>query len=449
MSALKIGKIEWRNHPILGNLQLNLMKSEREVFSTIVLAGENGTGKTTILRCISDIMTYKNMEYVARVEYMIGEKRYSLLSHTENDIGFWGLERKGLDDRYFKSINAAALDEIDTEDDVDLRNHGYAISNARTGFLTHEIEKSTDLMLDQQSYEDDNEEDFTKIKQLLIDLEAQDSFSLMQLHRNGEFDNFEEFRAHSRMFRFENAFNNFFDNMTFKYVDNQAKQDKQVYFEKYNKSIPIDQLSTGEKQIVFRGASLLKNNQRLEQGIVLVDEPELSMHPKWQLKILNFYKDLFKNGDNQTVQIFSATHSESVLKVALEDRDNTLVVILKSNESGIEAVPVISPMVFPSITSAETNYFAYDIITTDYHIELYSHIQSLSGTTTIKACDNFIKQQTQYDAFIHRKPYTFGNVTYETLPTYIRNCIDHPGTGYSYSDEELKKSIELMIEICR
>ena len=69
----------------------------------------------------------------------------------------------------------------------------------------------------------------------------------MQLHRNGEFDNFEEFRAHSRMFRFENAFNNFFDNMTFKYVDNQAKQDKQVYFEKYNKSIPIDQLSTGEK----------------------------------------------------------------------------------------------------------------------------------------------------------------------------------------------------------
>ena len=73
-----------------------------------------------------------------------------------------------------------------------------------------------------------------------------------------------------------------------------------------------------------------------------------------------------------------------------------------------------------------------------HHIELYSHIQSLSGTTTIKACDNFIKQQAQYDASIHRKPYTFGNVTYETLPTYIRNCIDHPGTGYSYSDEELK-----------
>lgn len=56
-------------------------------------------------------------------------------------------------------------------------------------------------------------------------------------------------------------------------------------------------------------------------GIALVDEPELSMHPKWQQKVLQYYRNLFNKDGSQDAQMILATHSEYVLRSALEDRD--------------------------------------------------------------------------------------------------------------------------------
>ena len=67
-------------------------------------------------------------------------------------------------------------------------------------------------------------------------------------------------------------------------MDQNDSSEKKIIFTKYGRDISIDNLSTGEKQIVFRGAYLLKNSNNLSKGIVLIDEPELSMHPKWQEK---------------------------------------------------------------------------------------------------------------------------------------------------------------------
>ena len=47
------------------------------------------------------------------------------------------------------------------------------------------------------------------------------------------------------------------------------------------------------------------------------------------------------------------------------------------------------------------------------------------------------------------KNYVYNNTTYKTLPTYIRNCIDHPDNVYSYTKEELIQSIENMIDIVK
>ncbi len=46
----------------------------------------------------------------------------------------------------------------------------------------------------------------------------------------------------------------------------------------------------------------------LNNGILLVDEPENSLHPSWQQKILNLYK---KTGENN--QVFIATHSPFII----------------------------------------------------------------------------------------------------------------------------------------
>lgn len=56
-----IKKVKWNNYNILGNLTLDFTKANRSPdgssdespYNTIILAGENGTGKTTILDTLS------------------------------------------------------------------------------------------------------------------------------------------------------------------------------------------------------------------------------------------------------------------------------------------------------------------------------------------------------------------------------------------------------------
>ena len=45
--------IKWNNHNILGNIELDFIKPHGSVYDTIILAGENGTGKTTILETLA------------------------------------------------------------------------------------------------------------------------------------------------------------------------------------------------------------------------------------------------------------------------------------------------------------------------------------------------------------------------------------------------------------
>ena len=133
-----------------------------------------------------------------------------------------------------------------------------------------------------------------------------------------------------------------------------SNSEKEILFKKNNKSISIDKLSTGEKQIVFRGIYLLKNNKKLNGSAIMVDEPELSMHPKWQKNILKYYKDLFTEANTQKTQLFIATHSEHVLIDALKDKTKNLVIALNDINGVIHAKRIDAPSVLPSITSAES-----------------------------------------------------------------------------------------------
>ena len=201
---------------------------------------------------------------------------------------------------------------------------------------------------------------------------------------------------------------------------------------------------------MFRGAHLLKNSKNIIGGIVLLDEPELSMHPIWQKKILDYYRGLFESDNNQTVQMIVATHSEYVIQSALKDRENILVIVLTDSAGKVSSKKITAPNILPTITSAETNYLAFGIPSIDYHIALYGYLQTKSGKHRIDDCDNYITQQPMYISTKHEKIDTsFQNHHYKTLPTYIRNAIDHPDSGRTYTDDEFRRSIELLIELCK
>lgn len=327
-------------------------------------------------------------------------------------------------------------------------------SKARSGFNTGKIKSTTTQQLDSQKYENDSKEDFTLIKQLIVDINAQDNSEWMRLTRAGSSTTFNEFEHCSKMFRFEKAFNDFFDIVRFKGIDDTNKEEIKILFEKHGKDISVDSLSTGEKQVVFRGAHLLKNSNSMVGGVVLLDEPELSMHPKWQQKVLEYYRSLFTAEGVQNAQMIFATHSEYVLNSALNDRDNVLIITLTDDNGIIQAKNITAPSTLPTITSAETNYLAFGVVSPDYHIELYGWLQNKAQKLSIKSCDDYISNCSEFVPMEHTKQYLHtdrnGRTTvYQTLPTFIRNSIDHPDSGYSYTENELRKSIELLIKLCR
>lgn len=452
-----ITKIKWKNHLILGNLELDFTDGNGNPYGTIILAGENGTGKTTILETLSIFLNLGEIKPFDYIEYKVAENHYHISAKTETDSDFGFHHRKNLNDNsevYVHSNKNNNPDSIKT-DIADLRHYGFAYTKARSGFKTNSIKNSSTEQLDNNKYNIDSNDDFTNIKQLLVDIDTQDNAAWMKITKNGEPTTFEEFKSISNMYRFEHAFNNFFDKIKFKEIDNTSSTEKKIIFEKDGKNIPLDSLSTGEKQIIFRGTQLLRNVNTLNGGTILIDEPELSMHPKWQEKILNYYRGLFTQNNSQTSQIFLATHSEYVLRSALQDRNNVLIITLSESNGILSSNKVTAPSILPCITAAETNYLAFGIVSIDYHIQLYGYLQSKENKPKIKSCDNFIASHSLYDASKYSKPSSYydtvsGRTThYQTLPTYIRNAIDHPDSGNTYTDEELKLSIEFLIELCR
>ena len=108
---------------------------------------------------------------------------------------------------------------------------------------------------------------------------------------------------------------------------------KEILFEKYGKKISIDSLSSGEKQIIYRGAFLLKDANSLSGSMVFIDEPEISLHPVWQMKVMEFYKGIFTNDEGiQTSQLFAVTHSPFVIHN--NNRRNDKIIILARDENG-------------------------------------------------------------------------------------------------------------------
>lgn len=450
-----IKKIKWKNHAILGSLELDFTKTDGTPYNTIILAGENGTGKTTILETLSTFLNLDSIEPFDYIKYEVNSETYLVTPAELNaNLGFH-LRKNSNDGSETNVYNARYNNRENIELDLaDLRHYGVTYSKARSGFNTNPIQSTTTKQLDFEKYEDDSKEDFTSIKQLIIDIDAQDSSEWMRISKSKEDISFEEFNEKSKMKRFEKAFNDFFENVTFKGVDNTNGNEMKILFEKYGKEIPIDSLSTGEKQIVFRGAHLLKNINNISGGIVLIDEPELSMHPKWQQKVLQYYRNLFSANGTQNVQMIIATHSQYVLQSAFKDSENVLIIVLSVENGTIYSKNISAPISLPSITSAEINYLAYGILSVDYHIALYGHLQNKIGKDSVKSCDDYIVSHAAYDPAKHSKPYSFvsktGRITpYKTLPTYIRNTIDHPDPSKSYTQKELKCSIELLIELCR
>ena len=446
LKSMKIRKVKWANHPILGNLELDLVNpATNKPYSTVVLAGENGTGKTTILETLNTFLSIGSFEPFDAIEYEVEEKRYILTPATIPGSNKTFFTRYDVENDSSENINTDKFNRPNSiqSDDKDPRSYGSVFSRPRADYKTNKIESVKTNELDKNKYDSDNDDNFTSLKQLIVDVQNQDNEQYRDINdkrnQQGQLPmSTADFEPTSKIYRFKSAFNGFFETIKYKKVGN-ASGEKVVIFEKNGIEIPLDVLSTGEKQIVFRGAYLLRNINVLKNSTIMIDEPELSMHPLWQKKILQYYKNLFTDGNShQTAQLFFASHSEAVISEALQNIDNTKVIVLKRDGNGqVSANCIGTPAVLPYTMAAEVNYQAFELVSTDYDNALYGYIEAEGWKNNFDA---------QYPTVSYNKERNGTVITQQiTLTEKIRHIIHHPENRHnSYTEGELKESIERM-----
>lgn len=195
---------------------------------------------------------------------------------------------------------------------------------------------------------------------------------------------------------------------------------------------------------------LLKSIANESKGTVvyLIDEPELHLHPKAQYKLISLLLE-----ESRDKQIFLSTHSPYIFKNCLMDGVGLFILQKnRTNNIGILNAREENWGLFPwSPSWGEINYFAYNLLTVEFHNELYGYLQTQQEKFSENEIEGFFVQNSipKSKRWIKifrgesQEPYDI------TLCSYIRNSIHHPENEENdkYTDEELNASITLMINI--
>jgi len=198
-----------------------------------------------------------------------------------------------------------------------------------------------------------------------------------------------------------------------------------------HQQISLNDLGSGNEMIFCLIYSFFLAKQSGKQLIVLIDEPELHLHPVLQEKFVEFLLEFSKD-----VQIIITSHSSLLIK-QLSFNDKLKISIIKNGE----VVSEIGKRVLPYVSANETNFLAFSLASEEYHNELFEELKFINGDKKIKDFDN--------DFFVGLKgeqkdsPY-LGVSNEVSVHTFIRNQIHHQKDNGNTKYQDLKSSIEKM-----
>lgn len=246
----------------------------------MVIVGENGTGKTSIFEIIYNAFT-QNKSYFNDTN----------LTNIKISISVDGAENELVVQKINDEIEIL-LENTENKDFFNFQKVLYFPADIK--FTNYSIngpakieEEIGDIRLDSDKLSKD-------LKQYLVNAKFLDLSDM------------EENKSGNRIEHLKKIFNNFFSDKEFFNID--VKDFEPIFkLKETGEFINLNDLSLGEKQVFYRGCSLIQYTE--DKGlIILIDEPETSLHPEWQQKILNFYKNI--NSNNQYI---FASHSPHIV----------------------------------------------------------------------------------------------------------------------------------------
>jgi predicted ATP-dependent endonuclease of OLD family len=321
MERVRVKKIEIINFKGIEYLELDFtyLDSDR-VLDNIVFYGINGSGKSTILEALQISLSlaymkpidskFKIMEDIFINKFSLGEE-WIYNKQDEFKINLQIIRNNILIDASIIYSQRNGLRwSLSNWSDIDFTNKNSImeylssyrlfsptkVSNAGDWNQIKEIEKGIVFNLENHTLSLQFGNSYHTVKQYLVNLITDKKVGVI---------NDENIQILEKI---KQAFKIFFPNKIFleQLARSEMNQDYKFLIQNEDGTVvDIDQLSSGEREVIAFFTYLA--TKAMNVSILIIDEPELHLHDKWQSILLYAIHKLFPN-----VQLFLATHSETI-----------------------------------------------------------------------------------------------------------------------------------------
>lgn len=303
---MKIKSFKIENHYLFKNTEVKFFNENNEILKTIVLAGVNGSGKTTLLSLIYNVLSSEINGQDSEIMLSVDDEETELIKRS--------LGIKIENDKYF---NIAKEQKNNFENNFSWNGENKYIP--RIVFLPTEINFSN-LEVKTRNYKP------TENFSLYIDQKTiNDVPSYLVSLVNTEIFKYEDLPIKEAIRKICDEINTMFKLLDIDVEMVGVKKDENnlpIFKNKFGGEFDINSLSSGEKQLFIRAMTLKMLD--INNSIILIDEPEISLHPKWQQKIVKVYEGIGENN-----QIIIATHSPHIVSSI---KSESLKLLVKSNK---------------------------------------------------------------------------------------------------------------------
>ena len=336
---MKIKNLHIKEFKGLRDISINFEKNDKPL-DLVVLAGSNGSGKTRILESILDYFQ-------------------KIVNHIENEnvagVFFETDEQNCLNQGYNSNMLYLILNNYNDENIVE-RGRGRKVVEENLKVFPKIIYVPTEINFQKmntasttlvQEYKFINIVNTNLIKDIPSYI-ATKMISAILKNKNEKVGDVQK-----KVF---NEINEIFENLSIDVKVEDISQDGRnitLFTNSSGDEFDINELSSGEKQLFLRTLAIRMLNP--ENSIILIDEPELSLHPKWQQRIVDVYRKIGKNN-----QIIIATHSPHILgsvkkeNIMLLDKDDDRKIVVRTGDELYDSYGQPTDRVLKDIMGLET-----------------------------------------------------------------------------------------------
>ena len=319
---MKIKNLYIENEKRLKNLNINFENDEK-ILDVVVLAGVNGTGKTTVLEVIYDYFeNFQNDKNKINIELDLEEENYINQNNISKETYLNNLIKDSIKkEKTPKVIYVPAEINFQKVKFNLLALYKKRFLNKIDSYIIADIPFYIQMRIINTA----NKESEKKLGNVRDEIIAE---------INGIFDILD---MDTRLIG----------------MSTETTEILPIFTNLSGDKFDINELSSGEKQLFLRTLAIRMLNP--ENSIILIDEPELSLHPKWQQRIVDVYR---KIGENN--QIIIATHSPHILgsvkkeNIILLDKDGEGKIVVRTGDELYDSYGQPTDRVLKDIMGLET-----------------------------------------------------------------------------------------------